>query len=157
TIDDQLKSWWKVGGTLSYANQSENLVDVSDAVARQIVEDFPFLPVKYEDGTFANNRDYPFAEGTMSSMHRLYGRKYILNTQTTLGSAYSNITLADGLEMRTVLGANILTQENNQSSTRTLAISQNGTASKSMRKESFWSLENYLTYNKTFNDIHAFT
>jgi TonB-linked SusC/RagA family outer membrane protein len=157
TIDDRIKSWLTVGGTLSYANQSENLVDINDAVARQMVEDFPFLPVKYEDGTFANNRDYPFAEGTMSSMHRLYGRKYILNTQTTLGSAYSNITFAEGLEMRTVLGVNILTQENNQSSTRTLSIAQNGTASKSMRKESFWSLENYLTYNKTFNDIHAFT
>lgn len=157
TIDDRIKSWLTVGGTLSYANQSENLVDINDAVARQMVEDFPFLPVKYEDGTFANNRDFPFAEGTMSSMHRLYGRKYILNTQTTLGSAYSNITFAEGLEMRTVLGVNILTQENNQSSTRTLSIAQNGTASKSMRKESFWSLENYLTYNKTFNDIHAFT
>lgn len=157
TIDDHIKTWLQIGGTLSYANQSENLVDVSDAVARQIVEDFPFLPVKYEDGTFANNRDYPFAEGTMSSMHRLYGRKYILNTQTTLGSAYSNITLTEGLEMRTVLGVNILTQENNQSSTRTLSIGQNGTASKSLRRDSFWSLENYLTYNKTIGEIHAFT
>ncbi|NHE56550.1 SusC/RagA family TonB-linked outer membrane protein [Cyclobacterium plantarum] len=157
TIDDQVKPWLKVGGTISYNNQSENLVDVSDAVPRQIVEDFPFLPVRYEDGTFANNRDYPFAEGTMSSMHRLYGRKYILNTQTTLGSAYSNIKFAEGLEMRTVLGVNILTQENNQSSTRTLAIAQSGTASKSLERDSFWSLENYLTYNKVFGERHAFT
>nr|WP_162340553.1 TonB-dependent receptor [Cyclobacterium salsum] len=157
TIDDQVKPWLSVGGTISYNNQSENLVDVSDAVPRQIVEDFPFLPVRYEDGTFANNRDYPFAEGTMSSMHRLYGRKYILNTQTTLGSAYSNIKFAEGLEMRTVLGVNILTQENNQSSTRTLAIGQSGTASKSLQRDSFWSLENYLTYNKVFAERHAFT
>ncbi len=35
----------KIGGTLSYNNQTENLVDINDAVARQIVEDFPFLPV----------------------------------------------------------------------------------------------------------------
>ncbi len=65
TIDDQVKSWLKLSGTLSYNNQSENLVDVNDAVARQIVEDFPFLPVKYADGTFANNRDYPLAEGSI--------------------------------------------------------------------------------------------
>jgi TonB-linked SusC/RagA family outer membrane protein len=157
TIDDQVKNWLRVGGTLSYNYQTENLVDVSDAVARQIVEDFPFLPVKYEDGTWANNRDYPFAEGTMSSMHRLHGRKYILNTQTTLGSVYSNITLAKGLEMRTVLGANILTQENNFAETRTLRIADQGFASTSNRRESFWSLENYLTYNKRFADIHSFT
>src|SRR5690606_1148778 len=157
TIEDQVKTWLTVGGSLSYNNQSENLVDVNDAVARQMVEDFPFLPVRYEDGTFANNRDYPFAEGTMSSMHRLQGRRYILNTQTTLGSMYTNIKFSDALEMKTALGVNILTQENNQSQTRTLAIGQSGTASKSMRKDAFWSLENYLTYNKVFAERHAFT
>ncbi len=157
TIDDQVKKWLKIGGTLSYNNQSENLVDINDAVARQIVEDFPFLPVKYDDGTFANNRDFPFAEGSFSSVHRLMGRKYILNTQTTLGSLYTNINLAKGLEMRTVLGVNVLTQENNQSTTRTLNIGGNGNASASNRKESFWSLENYLTYNKQFGGIHNIT
>nr|WP_229311800.1 TonB-dependent receptor [Larkinella rosea] len=155
TIDDQVKKWLKIGGTLSYNNQSENIVDQGDAVARQIVEDFPFLPVKYDDGTYANNRDYPYAEGTMSSVHRLMDTKYILNTQTTLGSMYSNITFAKGLEMRTILGANIQTQENNQSVTRTLNIGGNGNASTSNRKESFWSLENYLTYNKQINEKHA--
>jgi hypothetical protein len=43
--------------------------------------------------------------------------------------------------MRTVLGANIQTQENNQSVTRTLNIGGNGNAYTSNRKESFWSLE----------------
>ena len=157
TIDDQIKKWLKVGGTLSYNNQIENLVDVNDAVPRQIVEDFPFLPVKYEDGTYANNRDFPFAEGTFSSMHRLDGRKFILNSQTTIGSMYSNITLAKGLEMKTVFGINVLTQENNQSTTRTLAIGQQGTASAANQKESFWSLENYLTYTKDINDKHSIT
>ena len=105
-------------------------------------------------GTYANNRDFPFAEGTFSSVHRLMGRQFILNTQTTLGSFYSNIKLADGLEMRTVAGVNIQTQENNVSQTRTLAIANRGEASASNRKETFWSLENYLTYNKSFNKIH---
>ncbi|WP_229239261.1 SusC/RagA family TonB-linked outer membrane protein [Emticicia agri] len=157
TVDDQIKPWLKIGGTLAYNNQTERLADINDAVARQIVEDFPFLPVKYEDGTYANNRDYPFAEGTMSSVHRLMGRKYILNTQTTTGSLYSNITLAKGLEMRTVFGINVMTQEQNESSTRTLEIGAQGTASARNRKESFWSLENYLTYNKQINENHSLT
>ncbi len=157
TIDDQVKPWLKVGGTLAYNSQSENLVDTGDAVARQIVEDFPFLPVKYADGTFANNRDYPFAEGTMSSMHRLDGTKFILNTQTTIGSVYANIKFAEGLEFRSVLGANVLSQERNQSVTRTLNINQNGNASKGFSKESFWSIENYLTYSKVFADRHSIT
>jgi TonB-linked SusC/RagA family outer membrane protein len=156
TMDDQVKNWWKIGGTLSYTSQTENLVDINDAVARQIVEDFPFMPVKYADGTFANNRDYPFAEGTMSSLHRLADTRYVLNTQTVLGSVYSNISLAKGLEMRTALGVNVFTQENDQSTTRTLSIAQQGTASANYVKQSFWSLENYLTYNKRVG-IHSFT
>jgi TonB-linked SusC/RagA family outer membrane protein len=155
SIDDQVKKWLKIGATLSYNNQAENLVDINDAVPRQMVEDFPFLPVKYPDGTYANNRDYPGAEGAFASVHRLMGRKFNLNTQTTLGSIYSNIALAPGLEMRSVLGVNVVQQEVNQSQTRTLAIGESGTASKDNRKEMFWSFENYLTYNKTFGGIHT--
>lgn len=158
SIDDQVKSWLKIGGTLSYNNQEDRLVDINDAVARQIVEDFPFLPVRYPDtGVLAENRDYPYAEGTMSSVHRLLDRKYIQNTQTTIGSLFTNITFAKGLEMRTVLGANIQTQEVNQSQTRTLNIGGNGNADVANNKTSFWSLENYLTYNKQIGQDHSFT
>lgn len=158
TLDDQVKSWLKVGGTLNYNYQTENLVDVNDAVARQIVEDFPFLPVRYPDtGIFAENRDYPQAEGTMSSVHRLMDRRYIQNTQTTLGSLYANISLAKGLEFRSVLGANIQTQEINQSQTRTLNIGGNGNASGNNNRTNFWSSESYLTYNRQFGPDHSFT
>ncbi|RIV27099.1 TonB-dependent receptor [Fibrisoma montanum] len=155
TIDDQVNRWLKIGGTLSYNNQSERLSDVNDAVSRQIVEDFPFLPVRYPDGTFANNRDYPQAEGTFSSVHRLYGRQWLLNTQTTTGSLNSTITLAKGLALKTILGTNVITQENNTSQTRTLAIANQGEASANNRKESFWSFENFLTYNKQFGSRHS--
>lgn len=157
SFDSQIKKWMKVGGTLSYTNQEENIVDQSDAVPRQIVEDFPFLPVQYPNGTYANNRDYPNAEGSFSSVHRLMGTRFIMNTQTSLGSVYTNFNLAEGLEMRSVLGYNVLTQGINQSVTRTLNIGGAGNASASNRRESFWSLENYLTYNKRINDIHSFT
>ncbi|HEY9340583.1 MAG TPA: SusC/RagA family TonB-linked outer membrane protein, partial [Hanamia sp.] len=59
SFDNQMKDWLKVGGTLSYNNQEENIVDQSDQVPRSIVEDFPFMPVKYPDGTWADNRQYP--------------------------------------------------------------------------------------------------
>ena len=155
TVDDQVKSWLKLSGTLSYNNQTENLVDVNDAVARQIVEDFPFLPVRYDDGTFANNRDYPLAEGSFSSVHRLMGRKYIQNTQTTLGSLAATLTLAPGLQFKSILGVNVQTQEVNQSQTRTLNIGGNGNASVNNRKESFWSLENLLSYYKQIGQDHT--
>lgn len=157
TIDDQVKEWLKVGGTFSYNNQDENIVEQDYQVMRTMAESYPFQPVKYADGNWADNRDYPNSQGNFNTLRYLYERKYLLTTQTLLGSVYSNINLAEGLEMRTVLGVNILTQENKQSASRGLAITQQGTANVSNRRESFWSLENYLTYNKRFADIHSIT
>ena len=157
TIDDQVKKWLKIGGTLSYTSQDENIVDQSDAVARQIVEDFPFLPVRYADGTFADNRNYPNAEGSFSSVHRLEDTKYVLATQTTLGSIFSNITFAPGLDMRTIIGANVISQENKEFVSRTLNIGEQGFAGVRNRKEAFFSIENYLTYNKRIGENHSFT
>lgn len=156
-VDSKIKDWLTVGTSLNYNYQSENNVDYNDQVPRRMVEDFPFLPVYYEDGTYADNRDYPFAEGTMSSVHNLLERKFLLNTQTMLGSIYSNITLAEGLELRTALGANIVTRETNRYEGRTIQIGAEGQAWLANAKETFWSFENYLTYTKTFASIHSFT
>ncbi|TCS90232.1 TonB-linked SusC/RagA family outer membrane protein [Anseongella ginsenosidimutans] len=156
-VDTKVKDWLAVGTTINYNFQSENNVDYNDQIPRRMVEDFPFLPVRYEDGTYADNRDYPFAEGTMSSVHNLMERKFILNTQTLLGSVFSNITLAEGLELRTVLGANVITRETNRYEGRTIQIGSQGRAWLANARETFWSFENYLTYNKTFAEIHSFT
>lgn len=157
TFDDQIKPWIKVGATLSYNNQQENLVDYDYLALRTIAEALPFLPPRYPDGTFANNRDYPNVEAQFSPLLYLLGRKYIVNTQTLLGSMYLNIALAKGLEMRTVLGTNVLTQGINQSISREIYISQKGFASASNSRESFWSLENYLTYTKRIKEDHEIT
>jgi TonB-linked SusC/RagA family outer membrane protein len=161
SLDDQIQPWLKVGGSLSYNYQTENLADTNDEVPRRMVEDFPFLPVRYEsgpkEGEFADNRDYPYAEGTRNSVHRLNSQKYILNTQTVSGSVYSNIDFAENLQMRTVLGTNVLTQENNEFSDSTLDSNGMASASSSNEKQTFWSLENYLTYNKDFDENNALT
>ncbi|MBM1106349.1 TonB-dependent receptor [Aurantibacter crassamenti] len=161
SIDDQIKDWMKVGGSLSYNSQTENLADTNDQVPRRMVEDFPFLPVKYDggvkDGLFADNRDYPYAEGTRNSVHWLNSNQYILNTQTASGSIFSNINFTKDLEMRTVIGTNVITQENNEFRDSTLDNNESAQASSSSAKETFWSIENYLTYNKEINENNSFT
>ncbi len=156
TVDSQVKDWLTIGTSLSYNYQSENNVDYSDQVPRRMVEDFPFLPVYYEDGTYADNRDYPFAEGTRSSVHNLLERNFIINTQTMLGSAFANIKLAENLEFRTVLGANVVTREINRYEGRTIQEGDQGRAWLNNNKDIFWSFENYLTYSTTFAEIHSF-
>ena len=155
TLDNQMKKWLKVGITLSYNSQEENIVDQDYQVMRNIAEGLPFQPVKYADGSWSESQDYPFAEPFWNPVQLLTERKFIVKSQTTIGSFYSNINFSKDLEMRTVLGVNILNQNINQSTSRGLAPASQGAASINNSKESFWSLENYLTYNKRLAGIHS--
>lgn len=160
TMDSQIKKWMKIGGSLNYTNQEENLIDIGTGglnAVRMITESFSFLPVKYPDGTWADNQNYPGAEGGSNPVHILTDRKYILQTQTALGNVYANINLAEGLELRSVLGANIVTRGRNEYNGRSLygiAFDQRGRAVSDNNRENYWSFENYLTYNKTFKQDH---
>jgi TonB-linked SusC/RagA family outer membrane protein len=163
TFDSQIKPWMKVGGSLGYTSQMENLVDIGTGglnAVRMITEALPFLPVKMPDGTFSNNKLYPGAEGGSNPVHILTDRKYELQTQNVLGNVYANIQLAKGLEFRSVLGANVITRGRNEWSGRSLldiSATQKGIAILDNNRESYWSFENYLTYNKRFNKLHSLT
>jgi len=162
-FDSKIKDWLRVGGSLGYYNQEENLVDIGTGglnSVRMITEGFPFLPVKYPDGSWAENYHYPGAEGGSNPVHIMSERKFIMNTQTSLGNVYVNINLAKGLQFRSVLGTSIVTRGINQYNGRTLdqiSRAQNGTANVSNGRETFWSSENYFTYNKVIEDKHEFT
>ena len=160
-MDSKIKPWLKVGGSLSYNNQEENIVDQGTGglnSVRMITEAFPFLPVKYADGTWAENWQYPGAEGGSNPVHIMTDRKFLLNTQTALGDIYLNFYIAKGLEFRSQFGANVVTRGEREYSGRTLdqiSRSQNGTASVRNNRESFWSSENYFTYNKQLGSDHS--
>jgi len=160
-LESQIKSFIKVGGSLNYTNQEENLVDIGTGglnSVRMITESFPFLPVKYPDGTWADNQNYPGAEGGSNPVHILTDRTYILQTQTALGNVFANINIAEGLEFRSVLGANVITRGRNEYNGRGLygiAFDQRGTAYLDNNRESYWSIENYFTYNKKFSENHT--
>jgi TonB-linked SusC/RagA family outer membrane protein len=162
-MDAKMKDWLRVGGSLSYNNQEENLVDVGTGglnSVRMITEGLPFLPVKYPDGTWAENYQYPGAEGGSNPVHILRERKFIVNTQTLLGNVYVNINLAKGLDFRSQLGTSIVTRGVNQYNGRTLdqiSRSQNGTANVANGRETYWSSENYFTYTRKIGQDHSIT
>ena len=163
SLDSKVLEWLKVGGSLAYNNQDENLVDQGTGglnSVRMITEAFPFLPVKYPDGSYAENYQYPGAEGGSNPVHILNDRKYIVNTQTTLGNFYVTANLTPDLEFRSQVGVSVVNRGANQYSGRTLdqiSRDQNGTASVSNSRETYWSTENYLTYNKKIGTKHDFT
>ncbi len=156
-FDSEIKSWLKVGGNLSYNDQTDRQVDILGGggitVMRQVLEALPIIPVKYADGTWGRNRDYPGMEGGDSPLRIIEERTYMLRTQTILGNMYANIKLADGLEFRTTLGTNVINQRlDNYNGIDLQYISSTGSANVTSNRFNSWQFENYLTYNKTFGD-----
>ena len=163
-LDTQIKDWLKVGGTLSYNDQNENQVDPLGAggiiAMRQVLEALPIIPVKYPDGRWAGNEDYPGMEGGGNPVNILSDRLYYVKTQTMLGNVYANLTLAEGLELRSTVGTNIINQRIDYYGGRTLnyiSRNQGGDASVTNERHNSWQFENYLTYNKKIADIHSVT
>ncbi|MCA0228924.1 MAG: TonB-dependent receptor [Bacteroidetes bacterium] len=161
-VDSQIKKWLKIGGALSYNDQNESQVDPLDAggiiAMRQVLEALPIIPVRYPDGRWGGNEDYPGMEGGGNPVHVATERLYYLKTQTMLGNIYTNITLAKGLELRTTLGTNVINQRNDYYGGRTLnyiSRNQGGDAYITNERHNSWQFENYLTYNSKFNSIHS--
>jgi TonB-linked SusC/RagA family outer membrane protein len=161
-FDSQVKKWVKVGGVLSYNDQKENQVDPIGAggiiAMRQVLEALPIIPVKYPDGTWAGNEDYPGMEGGNNPIQVAEQRIFNVNTQTLLGNIYANFFLAKGLELRSILAANIINQRTDYYGGRMLnfiARDQGGDARIFNDRLNSWQFENYMTYVKEFNEKHS--
>ena len=154
TSDNQIKSWLKVGGSLSYNSQEENIL--SDGAFRQQTEAFPMLPVKFPDGTWGDNRSIPeIGNYDANPVHIATEQINIVETHVMLGNIYSNIDFTKDLQLRTVFGANIVNSATKFSQSRSLAVADQGNASTASSRENFWSLESYLTYNRRFHNDHS--
>lgn len=162
-FDSQLKKWLKVGGSLNYIDQKENQIDFGSSgieVLREILEQLPIIPVKFPDGSWASNENYPNVESAPNPIQVLTDRTNIYKTANTIGNVYANITLAKGLELRTTFGTSITGVTNNLYAGRNLNFisrSQGGQATVSNTDTHYWQTESYLTYNKKISDIHSFT
>ncbi len=163
-FDSQIKPWIKVGGSLGYNDQNENQVDPLGGggiiAMRQVLEELPIIPVKYPDGRWAGNEDYPGMEGGGNPINILTDRVFYVKTQTMLGSVYANLNLTKNLEFRTTLGTNIINQETDLYSGRTLnyiSRNQGGIATITNERNNSWQFENYLTYNRRFAERHSVT
>ena len=159
-FDSQIKSWLRVGGTLGYTDQNEKQIDQLGGggitAMRQVLEALPIIPVRYPDGSWASNRDYPGMEGGDTPIRVGEERLYYLKTQTMLGNMYANLKLADGLEFRSTIGTNIINQRVDYFAAAGLQyISNNGDASITNNRYNSWQFENYLTYYKDFEGVHS--
>ena len=163
TMDSDITDWLRVGGSLGYNDQNEKQVDQLGGggitTMRQVFEALPIIPVTYEDGTWGSNIDYPGMEGGGSPVAVANDRRYFLKTQTVLGNFYSNIAFNKNLQLRTTVGANVINQRNDYYGGRDLRYiaRPDGAAYVSNGRYNSWQFENYLTYNKDFENENSLT
>ncbi|PWJ59385.1 TonB-linked SusC/RagA family outer membrane protein [Dyadobacter jejuensis] len=161
-FDSQIKKWLKVGGSMGYNDQNESQIDPLGGggiiAMRQVLEALPIIPVKYPDGRWGGNEDYPGMEGGGNPVNIVNERLFYLKTQTLLGNIYSNISFGKDLQLRTSVGTNIINQRNDYYGGRTLNyISRNQGGDAYVRNDRYnsWQFENYLTYNKKLGTDHS--
>lgn len=162
-MDSEVNKWLKFGGSLSYTytkeRQLDSMGDGGITIGRQMIEELPIIPVKYPDGTWGGNKDYPGMEGGDSPVNIANNLDRRLTTQNMLGNAYAEIKFIPELTFRSMVGTNIIHQRQDYYGGRELIwiSSPNGYASISNNQNTSWQFENYLTYIKEFAQKHSLT
>lgn len=158
-IDQQVKSWLKVGGTLSYSKTQQAGVDDSNGsynVLRNVIEMVPFIPYKYADGTYGYAGDYGGLEKLDNPLSQVYENKIIYNNNSFNGNSYAKLKLLEGLELSSTLGVNVINNVNTLSSTSNLqGGSSVNSASITNNESRFWQWSNSLNYSKKINNDNA--
>jgi TonB-linked SusC/RagA family outer membrane protein len=163
TMDNDVKSWLKVGGSLNVIASRQRMVSDNNGglnVPRDVSEEAPILPIRYPNGTYAGNFDIDGLEGAPNPIQTANERYTLNNTAQMLGNVYATFKISPELEFKTDFGYNLATLKNNFYSSLTLqhlSADQGGVANINEYSNYYWQSENYLTWNKKINDRQRFT
>jgi len=154
TLDNDINKWLSIGGSMSLVKSKERLVSDANGglnVSRMVIEELPIIPVKYPDGTWGGNSDFPGMEGGSNPVDIANNRYTLENILQSVGDVYATFHIMPGLDFKSDFGFNLSAQKNNFYSGRglhSLSFDQKGVATINNWNNSYWQSENYLTYNK---------
>lgn len=153
SLDTQLKSWAKVGlsANVSRSIQDVSLADAAEGTIWWGAVTSPLVPVKNLDGSWGGGQT---VGGVQYSNSNLVGNsQYRGNTKTSnnvFGSLYAELQLMKDLSLRNELSYS-LGQDNNVAFQKSGNVGGTSFRSKLIDSRSdsyYWSLTNYLNYNK---------
>jgi TonB-linked SusC/RagA family outer membrane protein len=163
TVDADVKDWLKIGGSVSLVKVNNRLVSDANGglnVSRMVIEALPIIPIKYPDGTYGGNGDFPGMEGGSNPVNIARNRYTLRNRQVAVGNVYAQFNITKDLNFKSDFGFSLNSMKNNFYSGRglsSLSFDQKGVASIENWMDTYWQSENYLTWNKKINDRHSMT
>ena len=163
THDAKLAKWVDFGANVLVNYSKENEVDPGtggNTPTRTMIEMPSFIPVKFPDGSWANNQ----VSSTFSFLDAAENPQKVLLQQTNLntrsqifGNVFFNFHITKDLDFKTQFGVDLQNNQNDYYSPSDLlniSANQKGVAHIYNEQYSYWQQENYLTYKKTFGQHH---
>ena len=160
TVDNQVKSWLKVGATLNYSNIEDKIGNNfvgGNNIPRMMIEMIPIIPIQYPNGVYGKRQDYPDMEGGDNPVAITREDVNLTRNQVFAGNMYANFTFSPSLTFRSVFGANISSQLNPtyESNLVQLRAGTQSLAGYGAYDGKSLQWQNYLTYNKVFAQDHS--
>ena len=152
-LDSQLRDWLKMGANMSFNYNKGNDNYKSYGVKRLVQEAIPLIPVKYPDGSWGSNRDFP---GAVQDTPSRYLEEMVNETSNiqTIADLYLDFKITDDLNFKSTFAVDASNRKRNYYSGKDLiqfSKTQGGIATIATLKELYWQSENYFNYNKEFN------
>ena len=163
-VDSNVKSWLKIGNNVSLSKSAQKVVRNDDrgGLVMNALRQSPELPVRYADGSFAgpvsglgssaNEATNPIA---LAEYNNAKNERYKIN-----GNLFADVTITNGLVFRSELGYDLNFAKSSSFAPAYTLGNVTELLNKSFKQQEqsfYWSVKNYLTYNKTINDNHNFT
>lgn len=161
SLDNQVKSWFKIGGSLAYAKTKETITlnDGGDGVIMQALLTQPDIAVRNIDGTYAGP-DAMFTSASYNPVAAALQRNNKFDRQRLMGSVYGDVNLFKGMTFRSEIGFDDNHGLNKAfHPTYVWGVLVNTENQLRQREESnfFWIWKNYLTYEVFSNEKHNLT
>lgn len=163
-VDSNVKSWLKMGNNMSISKSSQQVVRNDDrgGLVMNTLRQSPELPVRTPDGSFAGPTTGLGTSATeatnpiaLAEYNNARSDRYKIN-----GNLFADFTLIKGLVFRSELGYDLNFAKSSSFVPKYTLGNVSELLNKSFKQQDqsfYWSLKNYLTYNKSFNEKHNFT
>ncbi|MGB4577889.1 MAG: TonB-dependent receptor [Paludibacter sp.] len=156
SFDAQVKSYLKAGVSFAFNNSFQTLTVSDQSLISTALRTTPDVPVRNADGSFAASSEQYMPTNPMAMALLIDNNNEVYGIRA---NTYAEATIIPGLTYRTELSFDFNTTNTYRfQPTYYLSATQfrdDNEATYSKRFNKYWSWNNVVTYNKTFQDVHT--